>query len=236
MLAHADSSGWVDIHPRAIAEEVGLTLDQVKDVILELESPDPDSRSPEENGRRIIRMDEHRSWGWIVVNYAKYRAIRSEEDRREQNRLAQQRFREKNNQSKPRKPMSAQAEVEAEAYTEASKPKYDAQAHLLSIGVEGALIKDWFAIRRAKKLPATETAMNEILKQVELSGITPSDAIRECCSRGWAGFKASWMTKGGNYGKNGSSRADRLNNVIAELTGANRHHAPAIDGTAERVD
>lgn len=114
MLAHADSNGWVDIHPRAIAEEVGLSVEQVRAALLELEAPDPESRSPEEGGRRIIRMDEHRDWGWIVVNHAKYRAIRSEEDRREQNRLAQQRFREKSNQSKPRKPISAQAEAEAE--------------------------------------------------------------------------------------------------------------------------
>lgn len=118
MLAHADSSGWVDIHPRAIAEEVGLTIEQVQAAIDELEAPDPESRSPEHEGRRIIRLDDHRAWGWAIVNHAKYRAIRSEEDRREQNRLAQQRWREKNNQSKPRKPESAQAEAEAEA----SKP------------------------------------------------------------------------------------------------------------------
>ena len=119
MLAHADSAGWVDMHPRAIAEEVGLSLDQVQAAINELEAPDAESRSPEEAGRRIIRLDEHRAWGWRVVNHAKYRAIRSEEDRREQNRLAQERFREKrkadSNGSKPRKPMSAQAEAEAEA-------------------------------------------------------------------------------------------------------------------------
>ena len=119
MLAHADAAGWVDMHPRAIAEEVGLTLDQVVDAISELEAPDVESRSPEEEGRRIVRLDEHRAWGWRIVNHAKYRSIRSEEDRREQNRLAQQRFRDKRNAdcqgSKPRKPPSAQAEAEAEA-------------------------------------------------------------------------------------------------------------------------
>jgi len=119
MLAHADSAGWVDMHPRAIAEEVGLSIEQVQSAIDELEAPDEQSRSPEESGRRIVRLDEHRAWGWRVVNHAKYRAIRSEEDRREQNRLAQERFREKrkadSNESKPRKPRSAQAEAEAEA-------------------------------------------------------------------------------------------------------------------------
>lgn len=95
LLAHADSDGWVDIHPRAIAEEVGLPIDAVKAALLMLESPDPESRSPDMEGRRIARIDEHRDWGWRIVNHAKYRAIRNEEDRREQNRLAQARWREK---------------------------------------------------------------------------------------------------------------------------------------------
>lgn len=198
MLAHADAAGWVDIHPRAISEETGLTLEQVQAAITELESPDPESRSPEREGRRIVRMDEHRAWGWIVVNHGKYRAIRSDEDRREQNRLAQQRFRESRNKSKQAvsssKQSSAQsAQAEAEAEAEETKKKYDAQAHLLSVGVPGAVIKDWFGIRKLKKLPATETAINEILKEIEKSGITPESALKECCARGWAGFKSSWL-------------------------------------------
>ena len=115
LVAHADSRGFVDKHWLAIAQETGLSIEQVKAAIEVLEAPDPDSRSPEENGRRLVRMDEHRAWGWRIVNHAKYRAIRSEEDRREQNRLAQERFRDKSNKSKPRKPRSAKAEAEAEA-------------------------------------------------------------------------------------------------------------------------
>ena len=107
LLAHADKMGQVDIHPRAIAEEVGLSVDQVRAALDELESPDPESRSPEEEGRRIIRLDEHRAWGWHVVNYIKYRDIKSEDERREQNRLAQERWREKNKQrNQPSAPVS----------------------------------------------------------------------------------------------------------------------------------
>ena len=118
MLAHADSAGWVDIHPRAIAEETGLSIEKVKEAILELSSPDPESRSPEEEGRRIVLIDAHRDWGWRIVNHGKYRAIKSEEDRREQNRIAQKRFREKHNSNHSKQPsaQSAQAEAEAEAY------------------------------------------------------------------------------------------------------------------------
>lgn len=119
LLAHADARGEVDLHPRAIAEEVGLSVDQVRAALIELESPDEESRSFEHEGRRLIRLDTHRSWGWLIVNYAKYRAIRSEDDRKEQNRRAQEKFRMKKvSQGKPR---SAQEEEEAEAEAEAEE-------------------------------------------------------------------------------------------------------------------
>jgi hypothetical protein len=133
LLANASSDGWVDMHPAAIADEVGLTTDEVKAALLKLEATDPDSRSPEEDGRRIVRLDEHRSWGWRIVNYVKYRQIRNEDDRREQNRLAQARWREnqkkKTADSKQSKPQSAaissqrgeSAQEEGEGEVEASK-------------------------------------------------------------------------------------------------------------------
>jgi len=95
MLAHADQDGCVDKHFRAIADEVGLTVEEVKRAIEVLESPDPESRSPEKEGRRIERINDHRAWGWKIVNYGKYRSIKSDEDRRKANREAQARWREK---------------------------------------------------------------------------------------------------------------------------------------------
>lgn len=123
MLAHADLNGIVDMHWQAIADETGLPRDRVEAAILTLEMPDPESRSPEMDGSRIVKMDGHRAWGWAIVNYVKYRAIRSEDDRREQNRIAQEKWRCKHysNQSKQSKPPSAHTEAEAD--TEATKER-----------------------------------------------------------------------------------------------------------------
>ena len=104
LLAHADAAGYVDKHFRAVAEETGLTQEEVRAAILILEAPDPESRSPECAGARLIRMDEHRAWGWKIVNHGKYRAIKNEDDRREQNKLAQARWREKNKPSSSKQP------------------------------------------------------------------------------------------------------------------------------------
>lgn len=95
LLTRADANGEVDRHFRAIAEDIGLTVEETKAAILVLESPDPESRSPEEEGRRIARLEDHRTWGWRIINYAKYRAIRHAEDRRAQVREAVQRHRKK---------------------------------------------------------------------------------------------------------------------------------------------
>lgn len=98
LLAHADVHGTVDIHPNAISDEVGLSVEEVKAALIELEDIDPESRSPENEGRRIVRLDGHRSWGWKIENYVKYRSIKNEDDRREQNREAQARWRNKSKQ------------------------------------------------------------------------------------------------------------------------------------------
>ena len=83
LLAHCDKEGYVDKHFRAIAEETGISQDRVMEAIGILERPDLESRSPEAEGRRIVRIDDHRAWGWQVVNFLKYRGIRDEEARRE---------------------------------------------------------------------------------------------------------------------------------------------------------
>lgn len=95
LLAHCDRNGIVDKHWNAIAQEVGISEKRVKEAIKRLEDKDVDSRTQDNEGRRIIRLDGHRAWGWQVTNYAKYRAMRNEEDRREQNRESQARFRNK---------------------------------------------------------------------------------------------------------------------------------------------
>jgi hypothetical protein len=133
LLAFCDRDGFVDKHPRAIAEEVGLTVEQVRVALDNLESPDPESRTPDEDGRRIVRTDEHRTWGWRIVNYEKYRAIRNEEDRRAQNKAAQARRRDRVKSAdshdsrltasarQHRSAASAHAEAEAEAEGDAEE-------------------------------------------------------------------------------------------------------------------
>lgn len=89
LLAHADAEGYVDMTPQAIARRSSLPLEAVRRGLEVLEAPDPESRSPEEDGRRIVRMDEARPWGWRVVNARYYRGLTDAEMVRESARVRQ---------------------------------------------------------------------------------------------------------------------------------------------------
>ena len=98
LLVLADLNGVVDMTPAAIAARTRIPLPSVKAMLTELEKPDPESRSEEEDGRRLERLDAHRTWGWHIINYERFRQIATEEQRRESTRLRVARFKEKRQQ------------------------------------------------------------------------------------------------------------------------------------------
>jgi len=82
LLILADSDGVVDKTHESIAARTRIPIALIKKAIDKLEQPDPRSRTPEEEGRRIIRIDPHRDWGWQIVNYKLYRDMRKQFDRK----------------------------------------------------------------------------------------------------------------------------------------------------------
>lgn len=87
LLKLASSEGVVDMTHTAISRRTNVPLDIVERAISSLESPDPISRDPQEGGRRIVRLDAHRTWGWRIVNFDRYEAIRKQQDVREAERV-----------------------------------------------------------------------------------------------------------------------------------------------------
>lgn len=82
LLKLCNIDGVVDMTLQAIARRTNVPLEIVTKGIEVLESPDPNSRDQEHQGRRIIRLDDHRDWGWRVLNWHKYEAIRVQNDMR----------------------------------------------------------------------------------------------------------------------------------------------------------
>lgn len=71
-LLLADEKGIVNLHFQALSKRTGTPTDFLKRAIASLEAPDPDSRDPQNDGRRLIRLYPAREWGWRIVNWAKY--------------------------------------------------------------------------------------------------------------------------------------------------------------------
>jgi uncharacterized protein YdaU (DUF1376 family) len=54
---------------------------------------------------------------------------------------------------------------------------------------------DFVKQRASQKAPLTETALEGIRREAVKAGVTIEWALRECCSRGWRGFKSEWVPK-----------------------------------------
>lgn len=95
LLILADPTGAVDMTPDAISRRTNVPQETVERCITELCQPDVKSRSPLEDGKRLVPLDSHRDWGWKIVNYQHYRKIRDQEARRSYFRDYQRKRRKK---------------------------------------------------------------------------------------------------------------------------------------------
>jgi len=82
----------VVLNPKLLSAILGDTEERIQEAVDYLCAPDPNSNTPTKEGRRLIKIGQ---FNYQVVNGAKYRAIRSEEERRAQNREAKRRERSK---------------------------------------------------------------------------------------------------------------------------------------------
>ena len=96
LLKLADREGIVDRTHESIARRINCPVKMVRRAIAELEKPDPLSRTKDHAGKRIIRLDPHRDWGWKIVNHAYYRQLQTEDDKREKAKIRMRNYREEN--------------------------------------------------------------------------------------------------------------------------------------------
>lgn len=77
MIAKADKDGCIYAAVPGLARLANITLEECQAALQAFLSPDPFSRTPDNDGRRIETIDG----GWRLLNWAKYRAIRGTEER-----------------------------------------------------------------------------------------------------------------------------------------------------------
>lgn len=125
MLALADSEGRVDASLPGLARTSNVSLEECQIAIRKLSNPDPYSRTPDHEGRRICPVEG----GWLILNYGKYRKRRDPEERKRQNREAKRRQRQRECQ-----PKSAEVSQSQPQEAQAEGRGQRAEADVLSLG------------------------------------------------------------------------------------------------------
>lgn len=166
-LSLADRDGNVDMTTEAIAGVTGWPIDLIRTGIAELAAPDARSRTPDEEGRRIVLLDEHRDWGWHITNYAKYRDEQRSAERREYLRDAQRKRRaSKRQQLSTSQPLSTSvnrnqpiADADADADAD-SREKRGASRPATHLPDDFSLTEERRSIAVAEKIDPDRTFAN----------------------------------------------------------------------------
>ena len=91
LLALSDKYGEVMASVPGLANVSRLPIESVKRGIGKLSSPDEHSRTPDEEGRRIVKIDG----GWEIINYELHRRMASLDERREKSAERMRRYRKR---------------------------------------------------------------------------------------------------------------------------------------------
>lgn len=186
VIAHAKPPGTVELNPVLLAAIIGCEVSSVETAIAHLCAPDPRSRSPEQEGRRLIQEGQ---FLYSVPTWPKYREMRNEEARREYERNRKRNWRGRS-RDVPDSPglhgttgdigdMSAQAEALSEALSEAPA------AHTEGVGagvLVGMLRESAYGESRSDR----ELFLVAEASRLHRAGLTPdrlSDLISDCCRR-----------------------------------------------------
>lgn len=90
MLAMKDRDGVVEASVSGLSHASRVTRKKTEAALERLMAPDPDSRTPDHDGRRIAKVDG----GWRILNSDKYRDKLNDEDKRARDAERQRRYRE----------------------------------------------------------------------------------------------------------------------------------------------
>jgi hypothetical protein len=75
----------------------------------------------------------------------------------------------------------------------AQAPKFDFLKSLLDLNVEEKNALAWIQVRKAKRAPNTDVALQALIREADKAGLPVNDAVLLCAERNWQSFKAEWI-------------------------------------------
>lgn len=190
MLAMADARGAVYAAIPGLARIANITLPETEEALRCFLAPDAYSRTQDNDGRRIERIDG----GWRLLNHGKYSAIRSAEERRDYMREYMARKRAKDKEE-PADVLAKQLTVLAKS-TEVTPPALDPtptlqeqeqKALVQPAAARGRFAEFWLTYPNKKSRQEAEKAWkrlrlddrcDELIAHVALMTATDSDWLR----------------------------------------------------------
>lgn len=187
LLVLADVEGNVDMTPGAISRRTTIPLDIIEMGLATLIQPDPESRTPTEEGRRIMPLAEGRTWGWRIVNYKHYRDMKREEDRRQYHR-------EYWHKRKAR--AAASTELNSPQPPQPNQPIEEAEAKAEALNTEPAALVVTTASKRPPACPTEEiiALYHEHLPMLPRAEVI-SPARKKAISGRWRDVVAEGMSR-----------------------------------------
>lgn len=185
MIVLADADGMVDMTPPGIAAITSIPLDIITMGLEVLSAPDPYSRTPGSEGRRIELIDAHRPWGWHIVNHEKYKSLQDADTVRAQTRERVRRHREQKRTVTEGNGLKRHTDTDTNKETNTKKEEV---AVRLPEWLPLEAWKAYLEVRKAKKCPNTPRALNAILTELERLkslGHDPERVIDQSIVKGW---------------------------------------------------
>jgi hypothetical protein len=186
MLAMADRDGIVEASVPGLAHLARVPIADVQKALAVLAAPDPHSRTPTQDGRRI----ESVPGGWRLVNYELYRDRLSPDQKREQARLRQQRKRSRDasrDVTHGHAPSRSVTPSEAEAEAVGTRaPRVDLPG----------FPEFWEAFGHRVARPAAERAWRRVAPDAELAALIASRAAAYAAATPDKAFRkhpATWL-------------------------------------------
>ncbi len=203
MIVLSDKEGYLRITAPALAARIVMHLPDVESAIKILEKPDPNSNTPDFDGRRIVSISEitngQERRGWVVVNKDKFREIGSLEDRKDQNKEAKRRQRMKDKLKiadmsssvsigQPRSAMSAHTDTDTNADTNINTLSSKTRREVVSFKKEALEVLNFLNQEANRSFRPVEANLAMITARLQSGATVPNCKgiiVRKC--REWKG-------------------------------------------------
>jgi hypothetical protein len=124
--------------------------------------PDPYSRSSAAGGARLVLLDEHRDWGWQIVNHQSYREKARKaayDSTRVESGENKKRMEERKTRDDPRSPATTRADPlsDSDSDSDSDSEKIQSQRRASRLPTDFTLTSERRLVAEAEKLPAERT-------------------------------------------------------------------------------